>query len=241
MRFPPLLRGRLIKRYKRFLADILLDDGREITAHCANPGSMMGVAIKDAQVWVSEHQDAKRKLPFSWAFVEIGKTLIPVNTSNPNKIAYEAIEAGVIPELTGYATIRREVKYGDASRIDILLEGAASDRIGCDKSCYVEVKNVHLSRRSGLAEFPDSVTTRGAKHLRELAKIAAGGERAVMLFIVQRSDCKGFAPAADIDPAYAEGLKAAMAGGVETLCYDCEVTLSEVVLRRALEMKLEDA
>ncbi|MEO1240557.1 MAG: DNA/RNA nuclease SfsA [Pseudomonadota bacterium] len=235
MRFPaPLLTGRLVKRYKRFLADIALDDGREITAHCANPGSMMGVAEEGARVWVSEHHGTKRKLPYSWEIVEIGKTLIPVNTSNPNKIAAEAIEAGVIPELSGYADMRREVKYGEASRVDLLLEGGRRR-----KPCYVEIKNVHLSRNAGLAEFPDSVTKRGAKHLVELSSVAAQGARAVMLFVVQRSDCRAFRPAADLDPAYARTLTEAANAGVETLCYDCEVTTSEVVLRKALEIQLE--
>ncbi|MEM9619162.1 MAG: DNA/RNA nuclease SfsA [Pseudomonadota bacterium] len=235
MRFPsPLLKGRLVQRYKRFLADIALDDGREITAHCANPGSMMGVAEEGARVWVSEHHGTKRKLPYSWEIVEIGKTLIPVNTSNPNKIAAEAIEAGVIPELSGYADMRREVKYGDASRVDLLLEGGRRR-----KPCYVEIKNVHLSRKTGLAEFPDSVTKRGAKHLMELSSVAAQGARAVMLFVVQRSDCRAFRPAADLDPTYARALTEAVNAGVETLCYDCEVTTSEVVLRKALEIQLE--
>lgn len=235
MRFPsPLLKGRLVKRYKRFLADIALDDDREITAHCANPGSMIGVAQEGARVWVSEHHGTKRKLPYSWEIVEIGKTLIPVNTSNPNKIAAEAIEAGAIPELAGYADMRREVKYGEASRVDLLLEGGRRR-----KPCYVEIKNVHLSREAGLAEFPDSVTKRGAKHLVELGSVAAQGARAVMLFVVQRSDCRAFRPAADLDPAYAKTLTEAVNAGVETLCYDCEVTTSEVVLRKALEIQLE--
>ena len=235
MRFPsPLRRGRLVKRYKRFLADIVLDDGEAITAHCANPGSMMGVAIEGARVWVSVHNNKKRKLPYSWELVEIGKTLIPINTSNPNKIGFEAIEAGVIPELTGYGEIRREVKYGEASRVDLLLDGGRRD-----KPSYVEIKNVHLSREPGLAEFPDSVTARGARHLHELSRVAADGARAVMLFIVQRSDCRRFRPAADLDPAYAEALQNAVSAGVETLCYDCEVTLSEVVLRKPLEIDLK--
>jgi sugar fermentation stimulation protein A len=229
----PLLRGRLLKRYKRFLADIALDDGREITAHCANPGSMLGVAIVDATVWVNEHNNKKRKLAFSWEMVEIGGTLIPINTSNPNKIALEAIEAGAIAELAGYSDIRREVKYGEASRIDLLLEGGEHTA-----PCYVEVKNVHLSRRPGLAEFPDSVTTRGAKHLRELSRVAAAGGRAVMLFVVQRSDCTRFRPAIDLDPAYGAALKSAVAAGVETLCYDCEVSLSAVGLRNRIEIDL---
>ncbi len=235
MRLPaPLVKGRLKKRYKRFLADLVLDDGREVTAHCANPGSMLGVAEEGAPVWAHEHGDPKRKLAFSWELVEIGGTLVPVNTTNPNKIAFEAVSGGVIPELTGYGDIAREVKYGESSRIDLLLSGGRRKQ-----PCYVEIKNVHLSRERGLAEFPDSVTARGAKHLAELSKIAADGARAVMLFIVQRSDCARFAPAADLDPAYAKALKSAVSAGVETLCYDCEVTTAEVVLRRPLEIDLE--
>ena len=229
----PLKRGRLTRRYKRFLADITLDDGTEITAHCANPGSMLGVAVAGAPVWISAHRNAKRKLPFSWELIDLDGTLVPINTSNPNKIVAEALAAGAIPELAGYDAVRPEVKYGEASRIDFLLE-TKDDR----PPCYVEVKNVHLSRRPGLAEFPDSVTARGAKHLAELARIAAGGGRAVMLFVVQRADCRLFRPAADLDPAYARALKAAIAAGVETLCYDCEVSLSAVVLRKPLEITI---
>lgn len=235
MRFPsPMRRGRLLKRYKRFLADIRLDDGEEITAHCANPGSMLGVAIEGAPVWVSEHHGTKRKLPYSWELVEVDGALLAVNTSNPNKIAAEAIEAGMIPELSGYQDIRREVKYGEASRVDLLLEGGRRR-----KPCFVEIKNVHLSRETGIAEFPDSVTKRGAKHLAELSAMAAEGARAVMLYVVQRSDCRLFRPAADLDPAYAAALSAAVNAGVETLCYDCEVTTSEVVLRKPLEIELD--
>lgn len=233
----PLLRGTLRRRYKRFLADIALDDGREITAHCANPGSMMGVAPEGAPAWVSEHHGRGRKLPYSWELVEVDDTLVAINTSNPNKIAHEAVEKGMIPELSGYADIRREVKYGEASRIDLLLEGGRGKRTG--RPCYVEIKNVHLMRQPGLAEFPDSVTARGAKHLRELSAMVENGARAVMLYIVQRSDCARFAPAADLDPAYAAALSNAVQSGVETLCYDCEITTNEVVLRKALEIVQE--
>lgn len=236
MRLPsPLLTGRLVKRYKRFLADIALDDGREATAHCANPGSMLGVAVAGARVWVHEHGDAKRKLAFSWELVEVGGVLIPVNTTNPNRIAAEALDKGVIPELSGYGDIAREAKYGASSRIDFLLSGGRRKQ-----PCYVEVKNVHLSRTPGLAEFPDSVTARGAKHLEALSRIAGGGAaRAVMLFVVQRGDCRRFAPAADLDPAYAKALKSAASSGVELLCYDCDITAAEAVLRKPLEIDLE--
>ena len=235
MRFPsPLLRGKLIKRYKRFLADIELDDGREITAHCANPGSMLGVAIEGAPVWVSEHLNSKRKLPYSWELIDVDGVLIPISTTNPNRIAREALEANVIPELTGYETVRREVKYGDGSRVDFLLEGGRRK-----KPCFVEVKNVHLSRTPGRAEFPDSVTARGAKHLGDLAREASNGARAVMFFIVQRSDCRFFSTAADLDPAYHQAFLGAINAGVETLCYDCDITTNEVALRKPLEIKLD--
>lgn len=237
MRFPaPLQSGRLVRRYKRFLADIALDSGEEITAHCANPGSMLGVAVEGARVWVSKSDNKARKLPWSWELVEVDGALIAVNTSNPNKIAAEAIEAGIIPELTGYASQRREVKYGEKSRVDLLLEGGRRDR-----PCFVEVKNVHLSRQPGLAEFPDSVTARGLRHLADLAAEVARGNRAVLLFIVQRPDCREFRPAGDLDPAYAAGIARAVASGVETLCYDCDVTTSEARLRRPLPVLLDQA
>lgn len=229
MRFAsPLHRGRLVKRYKRFLADIALDDGRTVTAHCANPGAMLGVAVEGAPVWVSEHKNKARKLPFSWELIDIDGVLVAINTTNPNKIALEAIERDAIAELGGYSSFRREVKYGEASRIDLLLEDEARP------PCYVEIKNVHLSRAPGLAEFPDSPTKRGAKHLAELSAVANSGARAVMLFVVQRSDCTRLRPAADLDPGYAAALRAAVNADVETLCYDCDVQLSGVALRARL-------
>ncbi len=234
MEFPsPLLPGVLVKRYKRFLADIELDSGETITAHCPNPGSMMGVAPPGAPAWVSVSPSKTRKLPHTFELVEVDGGLVAINTNNPNKIAAEAIAAGRIPKLAAFAALRREVKYGENSRIDILLEGD-----GDAAPTYVEVKNVHLMRDGGLAEFPDSVTTRGAKHLRELVGVAAKGARAVMLFIVQRMDCERLRPAEDLDPAYAAALRHAAANGVETLCYDCEITLNGVELRRPLPVKL---
>ncbi len=234
----PLNEARLLRRYKRFLADVALPDGTELTVHCANPGSMIGVAPVGARCWISTSANKARKLPKSLELVEVTEfgapALIGINTSNPNKIAEEAILRRAIPELSGYETLRREVKYGaEKSRIDLLLE---DPRKG---TCYVEIKNVHLRRREdGLAEFPDCVTTRGAKHLRELIGVTKLGHRAVMLYIVQRPDCNAFAPAADLDPAYAEGLHAAKEAGVELLCYDCEITTSEIVLRKALPIRL---
>lgn len=238
MKLPaPLFPGHLVKRYKRFLADIVLDTGEEITAHCANPGSMTGIAPEGARVWVSNSASKTRKLPYSWELVEITEfgrpVMVAINTNNPNRIAFEAIDQGVIPELAGYDSHRREVKYGEKSRIDILLHKEGKP------DCYVEVKNVHLLRRAdGLAEFTDSVTARGLKHLRELTGMVADGHRAVMLFIIQRGDCLALAPAEDLDPAYAAGLRDAVAAGVETLVWDCEITTQEIVLRRNLPLKL---
>ena len=224
----PLIEGRLRRRYKRFFAEIELAGGEIVTAHCPNPGSMMGVLEPGGRVWASRHDDPKRKLKYSWQLAEIGGALIAINTLNPNRIAEEAIRADCIPALTGYGRLRREVKYGASSRVDLLLEDAARP------PCYVEIKNVHLSRQPGLAEFPDSVTARGAKHLAELTAMAQAGARAVMLFIVQRADCARFALAADLDAAYARAFAAARAAGVEALCWDCDVRPDRVDLRREI-------
>jgi sugar fermentation stimulation protein A len=231
MIFPaPLVRGRLIRRYKRFLADVALDSGEVIVAHCANPGAMLGVAPPDAEVWLSASRNPLRKLAWSWELVRIGTGLVGINTAWPNPLAEEAILAGAIPELAGYGRLTREVRYGRNSRIDLLLE--APER----PICYVEVKNVHLSRGDGLAEFPDCVTARGAKHLVELADMVASGHRAVMLYVVQRGDCNRFRTAADFDPAYHAGLKVALAAGVEALVYGCAVTVDGIRIDRKLEL-----
>src|ERR1700732_928200 len=184
MRFTePLVPATLIKRYKRFLADVVLPSGEEITAHVANPGAMIGLAAPGSRVWLSKSANAKRKLPYSWELVEVdlgaGLDLIGINTAHPNLLIAEAIAAGAVPELVGYTATRREVNYGKNSRVDFLLEGPGRP------PCYVEVKNVHLMRPPRLAEFPDSVTARGAKHLDELAGVTAAGARAVMLFLIQ--------------------------------------------------------
>lgn len=227
----PLHRGRLLRRYKRFLADVRLEDGREVTAHCANPGSMLGLLEEGAEVWLARHDDPRRRLAWSWELVRADDTLVPVNTVNPNRIVAKALADGRLPELAGYATHRREVRYGEASRIDFLLTAPGRP------DCYLEIKNVHLRRR-GRAEFPDCVTARGTRHLRELAAVAAGGARAVLLFLVQRDDCSAFAPAADLDPAYALALRAAARGGVEIFCYDCCVSLEKVRLRKKLPVEI---
>jgi sugar fermentation stimulation protein A len=223
MKFPsPLVRGRLIKRYKRFLADVSLDTGELVTATCPNTGSMMGLATPGAVVWLSVSASPTRKYPHTWELVEAdlgkGPALVGINTSHPNRLVSEAIAAGQIPELAGYATLRREVKYGLASRIDIQLEDPSKGL------AYVEIKNVHLSRRAGLAEFPDSVTERGVKHLVELSAMVAAGHRAVMLYLIQRADADEFALAADVDPRYAKAFADARAAGVEAIAYTCHLT-----------------
>ena len=234
MQFPnPLARGRLIRRYKRFLADIELEEGGQIIAHCANPGSMMGLAEPGSEVWLSPNTNAKAKLDWRWELVRTdAETLVCINTAHPNRVAEEAIASGATPELAGYESLRREVKYGANSRIDLLLEN------GSRPPCYVEVKSVTLRRPDGshasAAEFPDAVTRRGAKHLMELANMAERGDRAVMLYLVQRGDCDHFRVAADIDPAYAAAMEQALRRGVEALCRECDVTVEGITLGRAL-------
>ncbi|WP_420396347.1 DNA/RNA nuclease SfsA [Nioella sp.] len=220
MRFQtPLIPARLIRRYKRFLADCRLGDGREITAHCANPGSMMGLAEPGMRVWLEPNDDPKKKLKFGWRLVDHENGhFTGVDTSLPNRMLRAALEAGEVAGLKGYETVRPEVKYGEASRIDFLLQGAGRP------DTYVEVKSVTLSRQPGLAEFPDSKTARGAKHLAELSAMVTQGHRAVMLYLIQRTDCEAFTLAADIDPAYAAAYAEAREAGVETLCLDCRIT-----------------
>ena len=233
MKLPaPLFKGTLLKRYKRFMADVQLDGGETVTAHCANPGSMMGLVEPGTTVWLSKSDNPKRKLKFSWEILELevgGKpATVGINTNHPNPIVSEAIEQGRIPELGGYDSLRREVKYGRNSRIDILLESDGKP------PCYVEVKNVHLLRQPRLAEFPDSVTARGAKHLDELADMVDTGARAVMVYLVQRDDADKLSLARDMDPYYAERFDAAIARGVEALCYDCTLTSEEITVNRRL-------
>ena len=214
----PLREGRLVRRYKRFLADVTFPDGSVEIVHCPNPGAMLGLDTAGARAFVSLSDNPTRKLPMTLEIVEADGTFVGINTNRPNGLFAAAILAGTVPELAGYERLRREVRYGRASRVDIVLEGP--DR----PPAYVEIKNVHLMRRQGLAEFPDSVTARGAKHLAELAAVAADGGRAVMAFVVQRGDCDRVAIAADLDPAYARAFAAAREAGVEVIAYACRVT-----------------
>jgi len=235
MQFPTeLISGTLIKRYKRFMADVRLDDGTEVTAHVANSGAMTGLKNPGLKVWLSPANNPKRKLAWTWELAEVDGKLVGINTSHPNAIGAEAITAGQIPELTGYDELKREVKYGKNSRIDIQLTSANKPR------CLVEIKNVHLKRKNistgGLAEFPDAVTARGTKHLEELGDAVEAGDRAVMLYIVQRMDCESFSIAHDIDPTYADALALARKRGVEVLCYTCHITTDGIRLDRPLPM-----
>ncbi len=232
MRFPaPLVRGTLVRRYKRFLADVVLDTGEAVTAHVANSGAMTGVCDPGQEVWLSPAAGPTRKLNWSWEYGTVGGHLVGVNTQHPNRVAAEAVAAGQIPELAGYDRLRREVAYGRNSRVDLLLEAAGRP------TCYVEVKSVVLAR-GGWAEFPDAVTVRGTKHLGELRAMVVRGARAVMLYLVQRGDCTAFRPAADIDPVYAAALADAVRDGVEAICYTCRLSLDGITMGGRLPLSL---
>ena len=220
----PVARGHLIKRYKRFLADIELDDGQVVTAHCANTGSMAGLTEPGLPVYLSYSSNPKRKLAWSWQSVELESGLVGINTAQPNRLVAEALAAKAIAPLTAYTNVRPEVKYGEKSRIDFLLSAEGMPE------CYLEVKNVHFSRERGLAEFPDSVTARGARHLDEMARMVEQGKRSVTLYVVQRSDCTRFAFAADLDRTYAKAQEKARSRGVEFLAYSCQISPAEISL-----------
>jgi sugar fermentation stimulation protein A len=240
MLFPsPLLRGRLVKRYKRFLADVVLDTGETVTATCPNTGSMKGLTEPGSVVWLSTSDSPTRKYRHTWEMIEndlgAGPTLVGINTAHPNRILSEAIEAGQIEPLKGYASLKREQKYGRNSRIDILLQDDPGKR-GAKPVCYVEIKNVHLMREAGLAEFPDSVTERGAKHLGELADMVREGQRAVMVFLVQRADANRLSLARDIDPQYGTAFDAAVAAGVEALAVRCRLSETGIEVDKLIEV-----
>src|SRR6186997_1199925 len=223
MRFPaPLIPATLIKRYKRFLADVTLPDGTTITAHVANPGAMTGLAAPGSRVWLSKSDNPSRKLSHSWELIEVDLgqelELVGVNTGHPNPLVGAALAVGLFPELAGYDTIRREVKYGKNSRVDFLLEGAGRP------PCYVEIKNVHLMRQPGLAEFPDAQTERGAKHLEELGDMVEAGHRAVMLYLIQIGSASRFSLARDIDPKYGAAFDRARTRGVEAIAWRCNLS-----------------
>ena len=227
----PLVPGTLIRRYKRFLADVRLDDGREVVAHCPNTGAMTGLDGSGIRVWLEPNDDPKKKLSFGWRISELpGGHWVGIDAMVPNRVVGDALRRRVITELAAYSEVRPEVKYGKKSRVDFLL---------CEPDlpdAYVEVKNVHLSRETGWAEFPDATTERGARHLDELADMVRLGHRAVMFYFVQRTDCQQFRLADDVDARYALAFSAAVAAGVEVLCYDTDISTDGVTLRRALEI-----
>lgn len=225
----PLIPAILVRRYKRFLADVTLEDGREVTAHCANPGGMLGLKEPGSRIWLEPNSNPKRKLRFSWKLIELPDGhLAGIDTMVPNVVVGEALRAQKIPEVANYSTIKPEVKYGKSSRIDFLLtqEGLPD--------AFIEVKNVHFRRTDDWAEFPDSVTARGAKHLAELSDMVEQGHRAIMLYLVQRTDCARFKLAEDYDPTYAKAYQKAREAGVEMLCYAASLSPSGIHLSHSL-------
>ena len=231
MRFKSrLIRGTLIQRYKRFLADVQLENDEIVTAHCTNTGSMMGCKEPGSAVYISRSENLGRKLPYTWELIKADGGWVGINTMHPNKLVPEAVESGVIKELCGYATIRREVKVSAHSRLDLCLEGITG-------SCFVEVKNVTLAI-NGTAAFPDAVSERGTKHLKELMRLKRQGHRAAIVFVIQRGDCDNFRPADEIDNEYGRWLRRAVKAGVEALPYRAKVTAKEIILTERIATKL---
>jgi sugar fermentation stimulation protein A len=231
MKLPvPLTCGTLIRRYKRFLADVRLDSGEVVTAHCANTGSMTGCAVTGSPVLLSRSDRPGRKYPFTWELVNVGGGWVGINTTRPNRLVEEAVLNGTVAELQGYVSLRREVAYGINSRVDLLLEGDGAP-------CYIEVKNVTLVEE-GRALFPDAVTLRGQKHLCELEEVVRRGDRGVIFFVVQRGDADCVAPADLIDPQYGRLLRRAVSVGVEALAYRALVMPEMIVLQKRLPVCL---
>ena len=231
IKWPRLYKGTLIKRYKRFLADVELDTGEMVTAHCANSGSMQTCSEPGRTVYLSFHDNPKRKLKYTWELIEMEHSLVGVNTGIPNKLVKTSIETGMVQELSMYSTVKPEVKVGDHSRIDLLLTDDKGEK------CFVEVKNCTLVHDK-TATFPDAVTTRGLKHLVELQAQIKKGHRCVMFYLIQRMDADLFRPADTIDPDYGKELRKACRKGVEILAYDVDISLSEIVLNRPVPFEL---
>ncbi len=229
--WPPLIRGTLVKRYKRFLADIRLVDGTIITAHCTNSGRMDTCSQPGRPVYISRATNPKRKLKYTWELIEMPGSLVGVNTLLPNRLVADAIATGQVAALTGYTNLKREVSVGERSRLDICLSG------GRRRRCYVEVKNCTLVK-NGRACFPDAVTTRGLKHLNELQNLVRAGHRGVIFFLIQRMDATVFSPADPIDPDYGKGLRQAVCDGVEILVFDVFIDLNRICLRREIAVDL---
>ena len=231
MRFSTrLIRGTLVQRYKRFLADVRLSDGQIVTAHCTNTGSMMGCKEPGSLVYISRSDKDGRKLLYTWEMLRINRAWVGINTMHPNRLVAEAVEAGTISELSGYTTIRREVMTRPGTRLDLSLEGR-------DGLCFVEVKNVTLTV-AGVAAFPDAISERGTKHLKELIRLRRKGHRAVVFFVIQRQDCHSFRPADEIDAEYGRWLRRAVKAGVEALPYRAKVTPKGIFLTQRIETRL---
>lgn len=228
--WPPLTQGTLIRRYKRFLADVRLRNGHRVTAHCPNSGSMLTCSEPGRKVYLSRHNDPRRKLKYTWELIEMPTSLVGVNTMVPNRLVKAAILAGRIPELSGYESVRSEVRYGTNSRIDLLIEKGS-------RRCLVEVKNCTLLK-DGVASFPDAVTTRGLKHLKELQAQVRSGDRCVMFYLIQRMDGRRFEPADTIDPEYGRELRRALQNGVEAMAYDVTIDLQGIEINRTIPFEL---
>lgn len=225
---PPLVPARLVSRYKRFLFDAVLDDGTVLTGSCPNTGSMRGLTEPGSRIWLSLHDSPTRKYRHMLELVEADGTTVGINTGLPNRLAQDAITGNIVPALSGYTTLRREQKYGRNSRIDILLSAAGRP------DAYVEVKNVHFMRKAGLAEFPDTATKRGTKHLEELGDMAQAGHRAVMLYLIQRNDCSRMRICGDLDPVYAAAFQRAIHRGVEAMALKCSISPREIAVTGAV-------
>jgi sugar fermentation stimulation protein A len=231
MLLSPLLRGSLIKRYQRFMVDVRLQNSRIVTAHCANTGSMRACCEPGRTVFLSRHDNPSRRLAYTFELIAMPTSLVGVNTGVPNRVVRDAVIAGKIKSLRGYESVRREVPYGDCSRIDLLLESNQGGR------CFIEVKNCTLVE-DGIASFPDAVTGRGLKHLRELQRQVDNGDRCVIFYLIQRMDAKMFRPADSIDPAYGAALRDAVSAGVEIMVYDVKIDLAKIELRRPIPFDL---
>jgi sugar fermentation stimulation protein A len=228
---PPLMPATLVKRYKRFLADVTLESGETVTVHCPNSGSMRGCALPGSTVWLSQSDNPKRKYKHTWELVQLPATMIGINTMVPNKLVKEAIENDMIKELSGYETIRSEVKTSDHTRLDLMLEKKSGSK------CYIEIKNCTLVE-DGVAMFPDAVTTRGQKHLDELERLVTDGHRGVIFYLIQRTDAKVFRPAAMIDEVYARKLKHARENGVEIITRETRIDTQRIYLDGAVPVEM---
>ena len=229
--WPELIPGTLLKRYKRFLADVRLETGEIVTAHCPNTGSMQGCSEPGRPVYLSEHDNPKRKYKYTWELIAMPASLVGVNTLVPNRLVFKSIDQKLIPELSEYSRIQREVKIGEHSRIDLMLSDGGA------KSCYIEIKNCTLVS-GGIARFPDAVTARGLKHIIELENLAQAGHRCMMFYFIQRMDAQVFRPADDIDSAYGQALRQAAAKGIEILAYDVRIDLQGIELNKKIPCKL---